>query len=248
MTDQGRILIADDDETFLHSTADLLRREGYECTCAIDAQAAAEELSSGEFDLLIADIKMPGNPNLELVKDLPRLRRGMQVILVTGYPSVESAIESVELPVAAYLLKPIDFVRLKNQVRAAIEKRRLFHALGQTRERLEDWIGDLKKIENGASKEDDLASSMPVHLYLDLTFRNVAGALADLRQVTEAASAEKADHETCRLLNCPRLKALTSALSETIQVLERTKTAFKSKDLGLLRRKLERIVSEEEAV
>ena len=246
MSEQGRILIADDDETFLFSTADHLRREGYECVTAADGRTAATELSSGEFDLLIADIKMPGNPKLELIRDLPRIAPDLPVILVTGYPSVDTAIDAVELPVVAYHRKPLDHARLKEQVRLAIERRRLFRAVGRTRERLQGWIGDLERIESGALTDAEVVSSMPVSLYLDLTFRNVAGALTDLKQVTEAAAAEKADQETCRLLNCPRLNALTGALSETIDVLKKTKSAFRSKDLAALRRKLEQIQREEE--
>jgi CheY-like chemotaxis protein len=104
-------LIADDEETFLLSTADLLRREGYHCDCAPDGKRAAEMLGKGEYDLLIADIKMPGNGNLELVREMPRLAEGLPVILVTGYPSLKTAMESFQLPVAAYLPKPVELPR-----------------------------------------------------------------------------------------------------------------------------------------
>jgi len=109
--EMGNILIADDEETFLLSTADLLRREGYHCDCAPDGKRAAEMLGKGEYDLLIADIKMPGNGNLELVREMPRLAEGLPVILVTGYPSLKTAMESFQLPVAAYLPKPVEWPR-----------------------------------------------------------------------------------------------------------------------------------------
>ena len=86
MSDQGRILIADDEKVFLESTADLLRRAGYECSCVPDAPSAIEELRKEEYDLLIADIKMPGNPDLELVRELPNIAEGMPVILVVPSP------------------------------------------------------------------------------------------------------------------------------------------------------------------
>ena len=92
-----------------HVTADLLRKEGYHCDCALDAATAAEMLRSDRYELLIADIKMPGNPQLELIKDLPNIAQDVPVILVTGYPSLNSAIQSVQMPVAAYLVKPVDF-------------------------------------------------------------------------------------------------------------------------------------------
>src|SRR4030042_6214874 len=101
MGDLRRILIADDEETFRNSLADLLRQAGYQCDCAPDAIVAAELLHSAEYDLLIADIKMQGNFELEFIRALPQIAEGMPVILVTGYPSLRSAIESIQLPVAA---------------------------------------------------------------------------------------------------------------------------------------------------
>lgn len=120
MAELGRILLADDEELFLHSTADLLRRQGYECDCAVDARTAVEMLGKKSYDLLIADIKMPGNPDLEFIKELPRIAEGMPAILVTGYPSLNSAIQSIQLPVVSYLIKPFEFSDLLAQVMSAI--------------------------------------------------------------------------------------------------------------------------------
>ncbi len=116
MAELGRILIADDEESFLLSTAELLRDEGYECVCASDARIATAMLDKEGYDLLIADIKMPGNSDLEFIKELPRMVKGMPVILVTGYPSLSSAIQSIPLPVIAYLIKPFEFSELLAQV------------------------------------------------------------------------------------------------------------------------------------
>ena len=72
MTELGRILFADDEETFLQASCDLLRREGYACDGVPDASAAMQKLAAKKYDLLIADIKMPGNAELEfeeIVKD-----------------------------------------------------------------------------------------------------------------------------------------------------------------------------------
>ena len=102
MSKLGRILIADDEETFRSSTADLLRRDGYECNCVPDAGEAVKELREGSYDLLIADIHMPGNPELELVREIPVIAEGMPVLLVTGYPSANSAIEAIKLNVTAF--------------------------------------------------------------------------------------------------------------------------------------------------
>ena len=126
MVEPRRILIADDEESFLYSTADILRREGYDCSCASDARAATEMLRKESYDLLIADIKMQGNADLEFIKALPQIADGMPVILVTGYPSLNSAIESIQLPVVAYLVKPFELNELLVRVKDVITGKGLF--------------------------------------------------------------------------------------------------------------------------
>ena len=110
MAERGHFLLVDDEETFLYSTAELLRREGYGCDCAPDSATATTMLGNNSYDLLIADIKMPGNAELEFIKALPRIADGIPVILVTAYPTLMTAIQSIQLRVAAYLVKPIDFI------------------------------------------------------------------------------------------------------------------------------------------
>ncbi|WP_031435455.1 response regulator [Methylomarinum vadi] len=120
MEKTGNILIADDETTFLESTADLLRLQGYSCQCASDAHKALSLLQSERFDLLIADIKMPGNHDLALIKEIAEQEESMAVILVTGYPNVHTAIDAVNLSVSAYLVKPFVCEELFKHVDKAI--------------------------------------------------------------------------------------------------------------------------------
>ncbi|MHB8957585.1 MAG: response regulator [Pirellulaceae bacterium] len=99
----GSILFVDDEETFRESTCRLLRREGFDCHGAADADEGLSILRANRFDLLVADIRMPANPELRIVRAARELDHTMPVILMTGYPSMETAIHSVELSVAAYL-------------------------------------------------------------------------------------------------------------------------------------------------
>jgi YesN/AraC family two-component response regulator len=126
MTRLGRIIIADDEGTFLESTADLLREEGYECDCAMTGQNAIEWLGKKKYDLLIADIKMPGNCQMELIKELPKIAEGLMAILVTGYPSLETATLATRLPVAGYLIKPVNFDDLLELVHQSVARTQAF--------------------------------------------------------------------------------------------------------------------------
>ena len=244
MVDLGRILIADDEETFRNSIADLLRRREYQCDCAPDAIVAAELLRSADYDLLIADIKMQGNFELEFIRALPQIAEGMPVILVTGYPSLRSAIESIQLPVAAYLVKPFEFEELLVQVQISVKNYQFYKAVRDHRKRLADWSEDLKGIEETEKIIPPSESSTPIDDFLTLTFHNIAGALSDLKHLTESFSTGSSHQEACHLLNCPRLNTLNKTLMETIDILEKTKSAFKSKELGNLRRNLEDLVKD----
>ena len=244
MNEGGRILIADDEETFLHSTADLLRQRGYECNCATDAQMAIEMLKKDEYELLIADIKMPGNFDLELVHEMPQITDNLPIILVTGYPSVESAIQSIQLPVIAYLVKPVEFDNLLVQVQSGVNHFRIHRAVRSLRKRLQDWREGLSGIEDAISKASKFDSATSIGTFFDITFQNIAGALLDLNHLSKTLAIRQSGEEACHLLNCPRLNALTKGLAETIDVLRKSKTSFKSEELKELRIKLENLLKD----
>lgn len=235
METSGRILIADDDQTFLNATADLLRRERYECVTVGDATSARAALRSERFDLLITDLEMPGNADLQLVRDTATENGGLPVIILTGYPSVRSAVACIELPVAAYLTKPLSFEVLGAKVRAAVKRYRTYQMMQSTESRLQavrEEVGHMKTL--GAATGDS-----SVDVFLALTLRNVMGSLTDLEQLGRALSQQPVQAHPCQLLNCPRGSQLRAAITETVRVLEETKGQFKSKTLGDLRRQLE---------
>ena len=117
---RGRILIADDEPTFLNSTAELLRREGFTVDTVDDAASALAAISAATYDLLITDLEMPGNADLDLVQQVAHLSGGLPIIIITGFPSVRSAVASIELPVAAYLVKPVHFPELLKRATSAL--------------------------------------------------------------------------------------------------------------------------------
>jgi CheY-like chemotaxis protein len=238
----GRVLIADDEGVFLDSTADLLREDGYICDCVPDGLSAAERLRLGGYDVLIADIRMPGNPNLELIQQVNDMSIGLQVILVTGYPSMESAIRSVRLPVCAYLVKPIDLEELRSSVRSAVGRSKIYHALKDTEDHLKEWQENLHGMLDLLRQGGAEIEPMPVETFVNITLNNIVLSLAGLKKVTGAVVRLTGEQDVCHLLECPRLESLGRALRETIEVLERTKSAFKSKELGDLRRRLEKLM------
>lgn len=231
---QGRILLADDEPTFLHSTADLLRREGYQCDTVSDGPTALARVEANPYDLLITDLEMPGNGDLGLVRAIAASRGGLPVLVITGVPSVRTAMACVELPVAAYLLKPVVFADLLPRVETAVSRFRSWQAMQEAEQRLAEWRRDYERLATGTG-----GTGNGIDVFLSLTLRNVMGSLTDLQQLGRALAGKPVDQHPCQLLNCPRGAQLQEAVRETIRVLEETKHAFKSKALGELRHKLE---------
>lgn len=240
------ILLADNDETFLQSTADLLRREGHDCECAPDADSALALIQDRRFDLLIADINMPGNSRLELIQTLAASDPSIPVILITGYPSVQSAVRSIHLPVIAYLLKPIPFDELQHWVSVAQGKRKTLDAVQDLRARLSQWDRELAGVEELVLQRDSKGAPVSVDDFVQLTLRNLVLSALDLRNLTQQSEAHRGEAPVCNLLACPRLDELSDAIRHTIKVLHKTKGSFKSKELAALRRQLESFMDNSE--
>ncbi len=242
----GRILIADDEESFRSPIAKMLQKDGYKCECASDANEVVEKLKANSYDLLISDICMPGNVELELVKELSKVAEGMPVILITGFPSVDSAVESIKLSVTAYLVKPFKISVLRDHVEKAIANSRAYHALTNTRKRLQEWDNDLDNIKTLITGEPDNTSSVAINTFYNLTLQNIVDCLMELKHLTDALILQGDEQYVCNLLKCPSLKTFKGGLIETVKVLKKTKNAFKSKDLAELRKKVETILENDE--
>ena len=121
-TPNARILIADDEPLYLRTTGELLRKAGYECECVPDAGAALVALSRDPFDLVLSDLNMPGNLKLELLQQGRQSWPHIPLIVITGVPSLPTAIESIRLGIADYLLKPVKYDDLLASVRRALSQ------------------------------------------------------------------------------------------------------------------------------
>jgi len=240
MESHGHILIADDEELFLLSTADLLRQEGFAVDCAQDAHEAGRLLQEFRYDVLISDIRMPGNPDLALVQGLAEPNAGLPVILVTGYPSAPTAIQAINLSVLAYLVKPLDFDDLLQRVREGVHLRKIQQAVVSSSQRIQEWSTELGTLAEGFGKPGG-AGNLSVQQLLGMVLGRMGETLLDLKRLVDMTGPGKGA-EICLVENCPRLALYEQVIREGIDTLERTKGSFKSRDLGELRLKLEQSI------
>ena len=235
----------DDEEVFLVATADLLRREGFLVDTACDSVEATELLCTNNYDLLISDIFMPGNHELEFILSAGELNPDLQVILITGFPSVETALKAIRLHVAAYLTKPVAFEDLLGHARRTIAGARSQQAIGRSRSRLSSWMDDLTRLQQAFpqmpphSRDREAAREV-----LAMALGNIAGVLLDMKALFEITLAQQPADQLCTIQTCPRLGEYHRAVSDSIMVLEKTRSAFKSQELGQLRERLEALTKE----
>ena len=235
-----KILLADDEETFRASTAALLKEEGYECDCASDGDAVRAMLPQARYDLLVADLKMPGNPSMELIRDLPSLAPQMSVIIVTGYPDTHTAIDSFRLPVLAYHVKPLEWELFMSDVRRAARQAQVRRAAEEIQTHLTGWLEDLRRLNESFSiRRGEPGGDRSVQLLIEMTFRGLGRILTQLAQVTDTALRQASPEEAADRLKDCRPMVLLDAIRETIYILKKTQSSFKSKELGQLRQKLE---------
>jgi excisionase family DNA binding protein len=101
-----RVLVADDEESIRDLLSKALAMSDYEVETAADGSSALGRLRARDYDLLVADLRMPGMDGLQLIRDARRFQAGLKVIIITGYSNESSAIEAVNLGVTGYLTKP----------------------------------------------------------------------------------------------------------------------------------------------
>lgn len=125
MSDRPRIMVVDDEARMCDSLKKLLSAEGYEVSTFMDGQKAISALSVGAgFDCVVTDIKMPSTDGLQILRAARSHDRLAPVILMTGYASLESAMEAVNQGAYDYLLKPIEIPHLKMIIERGLAQRR----------------------------------------------------------------------------------------------------------------------------
>jgi len=122
-TEAPRVLVADDEESIRELLARTLALAEYDVEAVGDARAALDRLRMADYDLLIADLRMPGMDGLLLVREARRMHPTLSVIIITGYSTEASAIEAVNLGVVGYLVKPFRVPQVLSAVARALGDR-----------------------------------------------------------------------------------------------------------------------------
>ncbi|KPL02583.1 MAG: hypothetical protein AMJ90_05480 [candidate division Zixibacteria bacterium SM23_73_2] len=108
-----RILVVDDEKVIREFLKDFLSDQGYGVDLASDGKEALDKVRRSEYDLIITDIKMPNANGIEVLKELKQKKSNTAVIMITGYPSVETETECRNLGASGYLVKPFSISQIQ---------------------------------------------------------------------------------------------------------------------------------------
>ena len=132
------ILVVDDDETILKSLEAVLRSEGYHVETAGDGREAIEKSEVGFYNIALLDIKLPDMEGTELLVKMHDCLPRMMKIMVTGYPELENAVESLNKGADAYLMKPVNPQKLLKIVKEKLTEQEEAEKMSQ--EQVKEWI------------------------------------------------------------------------------------------------------------
>lgn len=118
-----RVLLVDDEIDLLQSMTRALERRGMKVSTAPDGERAVAQAKQKVFDVVVVDVKMPGQGGIETLRQLKEVHPLLEVIVLTGHPTSPQAVEAVNAGAFGFLTKPIDAEALAEQIRAAGKRR-----------------------------------------------------------------------------------------------------------------------------
>jgi two-component system, OmpR family, response regulator CpxR len=118
-----RLLLVDDEEQFLEVLAERMEARNFDVRTAFSGDEAIAKLQEQESDVVILDVLMPGKDGLETLREIKQLRPIVEVIMLTGHATVETAIEGMKLGAYDYLMKPSETEDLVTKISRAYHRK-----------------------------------------------------------------------------------------------------------------------------
>ncbi len=122
-----RLLLVDDEKDFVDSLAERLRLRDFDVSTVYSGTEAIDILTKQEFDIIVLDVKMPGKDGIETLKEIKANHQIPQVIMLTGYATVETAIQGMKVGAYDFIIKPTvteDLINLVNKAYKVVEEQR----------------------------------------------------------------------------------------------------------------------------
>jgi len=157
MKKKEKILIVDDDESLCKTLSAIFRKQDYEVDIAATGQKAQEKVREKSYNIAFLDIKLPDMDGIELMPVFKKEKPDMEVIMITGYASVDNAVNALNTGASAYLIKPLNMDKVLIMIRNLLEKQQL---ITEKQKAEEDLVLALEK----AQESDRLKSAFLMNM------------------------------------------------------------------------------------
>jgi len=179
---KANILVVDDDRALCKSVVAALEKEGHTVDSAFSAEEALEKIEKNVYALLFVDLMLPGKSGLELLTEVKETRPDVTVIMITGYPSIKTAVQAIKASAFDYIPKPFTPVEIRGLAARALEGRYTYEEMASKLHIEEERLvnvsipGDIYCIHehSWAKVEDDGNVRIGMHHALARTLKGVA--------------------------------------------------------------------------
>lgn len=153
MQNHTKILIVDDEKIALKNLEHVMKKEGYDVAGTQSGQNALKLLDEQQFDIVLTDLRMEKVDGMQILRRCHDLYPDTEVIMITGYATLESAVNAMKHGAFYYIAKPFKLDEVRKVVKEAIEKVRLKKENAQLREQIEKYQGKVKIITQDANMQ-----------------------------------------------------------------------------------------------
>ncbi len=182
-----RVLVIDDDEDICLYLKEFLNREGYRATTVTNPRDALPEIKDGRHQIVLLDMRMPEIDGVGLLREIRAIDSDVCVIIMTAYPSVESAVDTMKADAFDYLRKPFELERLREVIQRAIrEKGLLIDAEDRVNQVLGAKIRLLRKERQLTLKQLANKTALSVSLISQIELGKSAASVSTLRKLATA--------------------------------------------------------------
>lgn len=205
----GRILVVDDEEIMRESLTDWLKEDGYEVVAVEDGIKGLEQAKSGQWNVMLVDLKMPKMDGLQVLKEIKRLQLDIPVIIITAYATVDTAVAAIKEGAYDYIVKPFHPEEVGLIIKKIIERQNL----------IKENIILRKELSKRYQFQDIIGKSAKMQAVFEL-IKTIAPTRSTVLIEGESGTGKelvaRAIHETSLRCDCPFIALACGALPQSL--------------------------------
>ena len=189
-----RVLVVDDDPAICDYMETFLAKDGFEVTTETDPSAVEDEVKRGGYHLVVLDLMMPKMDGIELLTRIRKIDSDVAVVIFTGFPSLETAVQSIKLDAVDYLKKPFDPEEFREVLDRVMKKKGLVRTPEENLHRhIGETIRGLRKGNNLTLKQMSRRTGLSVSLLSQIERAESSASISSLYKIASALDVHIAD-------------------------------------------------------